>query len=332
MLQHFNDFIPVDLLKRVTVEGRSWLMAPSVLLPQRHPLQAYIPDVFIFLPVLTDNKFIIICPYCDSGDAINAKEFTRGRRILADGRCYWLIGRRYRCMACKKRVEAAREQAGGVDCCDSDSGRSSDDDDDDDDDVDSNDSRRGRRSSRPVNMRYSFANYHPKVLQRMGFSAERSLPCVVTHKLGLDKRVAYRLADPESNPADTMARDFNEHQRQMYDEIKLHAYQRNLRTKYRRGNRQQLVNYCVPEKFSEFDDVRRYNGRRITGQYLRDVRLKLHNAERLAKQRQIRGFLGRVWAIDVRCCTCRCCLRVLRMCVVCSWCARCVCVYANTRG
>ena len=98
----------------MTVEGRPVLQAPCALLPHHHDWHAYLPDVYIFLPALTDQTYKINCPFCHDSDGVNAKEFTPGRRTLADGRSYWFIGRRYRCLLCQQLVRERGYNGAGL--------------------------------------------------------------------------------------------------------------------------------------------------------------------------------------------------------------------------
>lgn len=208
-LTHFDKLIPKNLLSRVIHEGRPWLKAPNPRHFGKHPLQAYIPDVYIFLLHLSDARYKIGCVYCNIFEFINAKEFTSGRRVMADGRSYWFIGRRYRCTRCQKSVQDGEFNGLGDNHV-----HEADDDDDDHyyeegDDFESSGTNTAA-PTRHLNKRYSFTNYHPRILQLMGYQVERTIPCIFTRKMGLDKKLVHRLSDPESNPVETLEREFNE--------------------------------------------------------------------------------------------------------------------------
>ena len=153
----------------MTVEGRPVLQAPCALLPHHHDWHAYLPDVYIFLPALTDQTYKINCPFCHDSDGVNAKEFTPGRRTLADGRSYWFIGRRYRCLLCQQLVRERGYNGAGLPDGDEEEEEEEEEEDGSDSDGDGADddepaSGSGDGRKRWCHERYSFRNYDPAVL------------------------------------------------------------------------------------------------------------------------------------------------------------------------
>ena len=150
----------------------------------------------------------------------------------------------------------------------------------------------------------SFTNYDPNVLKTMQFGVQHHMPCVFSHKMGLDKNLHARVVAPET-VADTLARLFNERQREIYTIRRLlfmHSIVKLRRVPDVRGGFQTTINPFEQKlkemKFSTFEDKDKYAGRTLHGQYLRQVVCTYHEKQKGDKLRQMGAWKARIISLD----------------------------------
>ena len=146
----------------------------------------------------------------------------------------------------------------------------------------------------------SFSNYHPVVLNRMGFGIKHSLPCVFSHKLALDNDLHARVVAPDALPPETMAKNFNEYQREIYTKRRLHALHAYFKlTRVKHGWKVYKTLNQVPQtRFSSFSDETGYCGHTLQADYLRTVIKANHELHKPSKLRQMRAWTGKILSID----------------------------------
>ena len=86
-----------------------------------------------------------------------------------------------------------------------------------------------------------------------------------------------------------MARDFNERQREHFEEMELQYLSQNLRSKFTQQGTHIRLSYRPATQFSSFFDQCRYNGKLLSGDVVNNAKKAVSRRQRAHKQRQMTG-------------------------------------------
>ena len=189
ILEKYKHLIDPHLYKKV-VEGQCWLMPPRTFKKRLFQWEVYILTVYIWVPNLIDeqrNK--ISCKFCNKSTHVQIKEYTEGRRVFADGQCYWFIGQRLRCRSCESHMKKCNKSEGDCELCR----------------VLRKYISRLNRDGKGVSL--TFRNYDQVIIKRNKWTHQ--MPCDLTHKMATDKNLTARCKDL-SLSAEKFVKLFNE--------------------------------------------------------------------------------------------------------------------------